>query len=582
MTGRGLGYGKTDPNEAVKTGRNRIPFEKRFKYLQTEAQKWYPAWKDLSLYLNPTRGNFFTAVPNSGLTIDHKTVIDSHARRDIRDLASGMVSGLTSPSRPWFRLGLPDKDLEKHKPVKVYLDECARRMHAALSDSNAYESLHTGYEEIATFGTAATAMLEDYKDVVRFRNYTIGEYYLGTGPDNRVDTFARPFYMTVGAMVKEFGIENCSPTVKVAYEQHATEKWVKIFHMIEPNDTRVEGFKDFRNMPFRAVYWEVGSVQNTYLRIHGHEEFPIITPRWVTTTSADIYGRSPGWDVLGDDKMLQTMQIQKLMALDKELDPPMQADANVQNINTLPGGITRSSSMLPNAGIRPAYQIKPDINAIREDILEVKKALDDAFYRDLFKMLINYERGVVTATEIAEKQSERLNLLSPVIAKLNNDQNKPFIDRLFNIMNRAGLLPELSPELEELIGGMPMKVTYISVFAQAQKMIGITAIEQTVNFIGGLSKIAPDVVDNLDTDEASRVYADSIGSPAKIIVDPIVVAAKRKARAKEEAKIAQANAMSQMAEGAEKGAKAAKDLGTTPIGTGSALDTALAGITGKQ
>lgn len=127
-----------------------------------------------------------------------------------------------------------------------------------------------------------------------------------------------------------------------------------------------------------------------------------------------------------------------------------------------------------------------------------------------------------------------------------------------------------------------MKVTYISVFAQAQKMIGITAIEQTANFIGGLSKLYPNVVDNFDADETSIVYADSIGVPAKIIVDPAVRDAKRKARAEKEAEIEKANAMLQTAEGAAKASKAVKDLGTTPMGQGSALDAALAGITGRQ
>ena len=570
-------------NASPKMGADRIPYEKRFRSLQDEGRKWYPAWRDLALYLNPTRGSFQNVVPNSGHTIDHKTVIDSHARRCIRDLASGMISGLTNPSRPWFRMGLPDKDLEKYKPVKTYLEECALRMHVTLADSNAYEALHTGYEEIATFGNSAMFMLEDYRDVVRFRNFTTGEYYLGTDPANRVDTFARPYWMTVGTLIKEFGLENCSQTVRTAYKNHKTEQWVKVRLLIEPNDTRVEGYADFKNMPFRSVYWEDGSAQKTYLGVRGYEEFPIIAPRWATTTSADIYARSPGWDVLGDDKMLQTMQIQKLMMLDKVGDPPMQADASVQGaINTLPGGVTRFSALLPNAGLKPAYEIRPDIGAIREDILEVKKALDDAFYRDLFRMMIDFDRGAVTATEIVEKQSEKLNMLSPIIAKLNNEQNNPLIERLFNIMYRKGMLPELDPEISELIGGMPMRVTYISIFAQAQKMIGITAIEQTVNFIGGLSKLDETVVDILDTDETARIYADSIGSPAKIIVDQDEVKEKRKARAEAQEDAANAAAMSQMAEGAEKAGKAAKDLGQTPMGTGSALDAALAGITGNQ
>ena len=561
---------------------DRRPYEKRFGYIKAEFNKWVPALRELSIYLNPCKGSF-DSIPNSGKKLDHTQLIDSHARRAIRDLASGMISGLTSPSRPWFRLGLPDKDLEKYKPVKEYLDECALRMHSVLADSNAYEGLHSGYEEIATFGTSAMLMLDDYRDIVRFRNFTAGEYFLGQGPDNRVDTFGRQYWMTVGALVKEFGIENCSPQVRVSYNEHNTEKWIKVNFLIETNDTRVIGYKDFRNMPFRSVYWEDGSEQNTFLRIHGFEEFPILAPRWGTTTSADIYGRSPGWDVLGDDKMLQTMQIQKLIGLDKITNPPMQCDASVQGaVNTLPGGITRFSNLTPNAGLKPAYLVDIDINALREDILEVKKALDDAFFRDLFKMMINIDRSGVTATEIAERQSEKLNMLSPIIAKLNNDQNKPLIDRLYNMMERTGQLPELDDDVKELVGGMQMKVTYVSVFAQAQKMIGITALEQVVNFIGGLAKADPAVLDNIDLDQTAIIYADSIGVPAKIMNDPTIVAAKRKARADAQAKVDEANAMSQMAEGAAKAGVAAKNLGTTPMGGDSALDRVLSGVTGRQ
>jgi hypothetical protein len=566
-------------------GVKREPFEKRLNYMKTEFAKWVPALTELSLYLNPTRGRFNSGIPNSGAKIDHTTVIDSHARRRIRDLASGMISGSTSPSRPWFKLGLPDKDLEQYKPVREYLDECARRMHATLADSNAYESLHVAYEEIATFGTSSMLILEDYRDTVRFRNFTSGEYFLSIGPDGRVNGIGRQFWAQVGALVSEFGIDNVSPSVKSAYETNSTQGWIKVNHLIEVNDTRIPGYADFRNMPYRSVYWEEGSSTDTFLRRSGFEEFPCVAPRWSTTSATDIYGYAPGWDVLGDDKMLQTMQIQKLMALDKAINPPMQADSSVQgSVNTLPGGVTRFSALLPNAGLKPAYQIAPDINAMREDILEVKKALDDSFFNDLFRMMIEMERSNVTATEIAEKQSEKLNMLSPVIAKLNNEQNNPMIDRVFNIMNRNGQLPELSEELEELIGGMPMKVTYVSIFAQAQKMIGITAIEQNLGFglnIAGKTGDAS-VLDNYDLDETIRIYADSIGVPAKTMNDAAIVAAKRKERAEAAAKQAQADAMTQMIEGAAKGAKAAKDLGTTPVGANSALDAAMAGITGAQ
>ena len=128
-----------------------------------------------------------------------------------------------------------------------------------------------------------------------------------------------------------------------------------------------------------------------------------------------------------------------------------------------------------------------------------------------------------------------------------------------------------------------MKITYISVFAQAQKMVGITAIEQAVNFVAGLSRFDQSVIDNFDLDQTALVYADSIGIPAKILAAPEVIAAKRKQRAEAQAKAEQAAQMQQISEGAAAAGKTAKDLGTTPMGGGgSALDAALGGITGNQ
>jgi hypothetical protein len=561
---------------------DRKPIEKRFLGMYNELVKWVPNLSSLSTYLNPTRGAFNMPTPNSGKKIDAMTVIDNHARRRIRDLASGMISGSTSPSRPWFKLGLADKDLEKYKPVREALDDRAMRMHACLADSNAYECLHVGYEEIATFGTSALFMGDDYKNTIRFRNFTAGEYFLSVGPDGRVNGFGRKYWAQASVLVKEFGLNNCSPTVQSTYKND-TDTWVKVNHLIEENDTRVVSYKDFRNMPYRSIYWEDGSADGTFLGVRGFEEFPILAPRWSTTSSTDIMGYGPGWDVLGDDKMLQTMQTQKLIALDKTINPPMQKDASVQgSVNTLPGGVTTFSALLPNGGLKPAYQIDIRIGEMREDILEVKKAIDDAFFNDLFRMMIEIDRSGVTATEIAERQSEKLNMLSPIIAKLNNEENNPLIYRLHNMMDRNGQFQELDSEVEELLGRVPMKISYVSVFAQAQRMIGITAIEQNVTFGINLAQADPSVMDNYNLDETARIYSDSIGVPSKTMNDATIVAAKRKARADQMAKQAKADAMSQMMEGAAKGAGAAKDLGGIAIGGKPALDVALAGITGAQ
>lgn len=230
---------------------DRWPFVQHANQMKQEGIQWKPAWKDLSKYINPTRGFFDEIKPNDGKTIDHKTVIDSTAEDSMNTLSSGMVSGLTSPSRPWFRLALQDPDLMQIGNVKYWLDDVNNRMLDVFAKSNVYGGLSSVYEEVATFGTSCSFLEEDMDDVIRMRVYTCGEYYLTAGPDGRINGFYRIFWMTVAQLVKEFGIENCTQATQTAYQNDQTETWVKVNFLIEVNDNRVKQYIDYRNMAYR-------------------------------------------------------------------------------------------------------------------------------------------------------------------------------------------------------------------------------------------------------------------------------------------------------------------------------------------
>jgi hypothetical protein len=549
---------------------DRKPFEQRFKSIKAESNSWTPAWKDLSKYIRPTRGFFDGDIPNQGRAIDTKIVLDNTPGRAARILAAGMTSGLTSPSRPWFKLGLADSDLMTFDPVKLWLDIAQQRMLSVYSKSNIYGVLHSMYEEIGVFGTSASIILDDFYDVLRGRAFTIGEYFLGSGPDCRVNTFGRQYYMTVGQMVKDFGIDRVSSGARVMYENGERDKWFKINHLIVPNEKRDANKKDRLNMPFKSLYWEDGSNAEECLREGGFEDFPVLAPRWDVTTSADTYGKGPGWDGIGDSKMLQKMQKDKLIALDKLVDPPMQKDGSVEGeVNTLPGGITYSSATTPNAGVRPAYQINPDLNALEMSIRSTQDAIHKTFYSDLFLMLAQSDRRQMTAREVVERHEEKLLMLGPVLERLESELLDPIIDRTFNIMLQAGLIPPPPKELS----GMDIKVDYISMLAQAQKMVGTTAIEQHVAFVGNLSAVYPEARDTLDAVEAAIEYGEMLGVPPRIIRSKAAVEEIAAQRQKAAEAQAMAQNMGQMVQGA-------KVMSETQIGNNSALDAVLNGITG--
>jgi hypothetical protein len=552
----------------------RIPFEKRFTQLKKGGDQYTKQWTDLRDFHAPHRGSFTGDQPDRVTGFNYQKQLSGHPGRCARTLASGMVSGLTSPSRPWFRLELESRDLSNIPSVRMWLDEVQKRMLAVFAKSNVYGALHTVYEEVAVFGTAASFLVPDFKQVIRCRVFTIGEYYLGQNSAGVVNAFAREFWMTAGQMVEDFGIERVSDNVKAAYNRHDIDAWFKVCHLIEENDDRIEGIKDFDNMAFREVYWEAGTKnEGKFLKTGGHEEFPILAPRWSTTTTAHVYGTGPGWVALGDVRQFFHGLKMRALGIETVMKPPTQVDGNVGNLNTLPGGVSRSSSMVPNAGARPVYQINPDFNALREDITGLKQDISETFYADLFLMLNQINAGKMTAEEVRERQAEKLQILGPVLEQLENELLTPLISRTYEIMTRAGLFSDL--QIPEEIAGAPLHVQYVSVLAQAQRMIGTTALQSGVAFVGQLATLDPNVIDILNLDETGKEYLDALAIPAKTLSTPEQIQAKRDARAEQQAQAQQAEQAMAMAKAGADAGGAVKDMATAPMGADSALDALL-------
>jgi len=200
------------------------------------------------------------------------------------------------------------------------------------------------------------------------------------------------------------------------------------------------------------------------------------------------------------------------------------------------------------------------------------------FFKDLFLMFVEADRTGrnITATEVMERQAEKLTVLGPVLERLEGELLSPLIERTFSIMVRKGLI--LPPPA--VIEGMPLRIQYISVLAQAQKMAGVTAIDQWTSGVAASTAIDPEATDLVDMDEVNTMKADMLGIPAKVVRSKGAVAMRRKQRAQAQEQASKASQMIAMAEAAKKGAGAVKDMSQAPLNQNSALDSTLAGIAG--
>lgn len=186
---------------------------KQFAQLESERQSFEPHWRELSDYINPRGSRFLTSEANRNDRRNTR-IIDSTGTMAARTLASGMMSGITSPARPWFRLATPDPEMMDYGPVKLWLEAVQNRMNDMFNKSNLYQSLPQLYGSLGTYSTGAMAVLEDDEDIIRTMPFPIGSYYLANSPRGSVDTCFRKFSMTVRQLVQEFGLNNVSESVK--------------------------------------------------------------------------------------------------------------------------------------------------------------------------------------------------------------------------------------------------------------------------------------------------------------------------------------------------------------------------------
>lgn len=551
--------------------KERIQVIQRLGMMKAERATWFAHWREITTFLLPRNGRYFRQDRNKGWR-RHNSIYDNTGSRALNTLAAGLMGGLTSPARPWFRLATVDPDLMDYAPVKEWLAQCTRIMLDIFARSNTYRALHTSYKELGAFGTSATFLTDSFDTVIHHFPITAGEYCLAQDWSGKVCTLYREFEKPVGDIVKEFGRANCSPQVQTMYDTGKLDQWIPIVHAVEPRADRDLSKADSKNMPWKSVYFEIGGRPDQALRESGYKDFPVLAPRW-DVAGGDIYGNSPGMEALGDIKQLQQEQLRKSQGIDYMSNPPLQVPTSLKNreIERLPGGITYFDANSATQGIKTMFDVNLNLQYLLEDIQDVRQRIRSSFFADMFLMLQNDVDVQKTATEVAELHEEKMLMIGPVLERLHNELLDPLVNITFNKMLANNLVPPPPQELQ----GQVINVELVSVLAQAQRAISTNSIDRFVNNLGVISQFKPDVLDKFDSDEWADMYSDMTGVDPKLIVPSDKVAIIRQQRAQQQA-------AAQKAQMVEQSANAANKLGNTPTqgGGSTALDDVMGQFSG--
>lgn len=546
------------------TSRNERLF-RNWANLEKHYDPWKALYKEISDYIAPGRGRFIDqeGTPNQKTKAAQK-IINPAAPDAVHMLGAGLHGGLSSPARPWFQLTFEDPELNKYRAAKTWLDDCEQILYGMFKRSNFYSLIHNVYEEVGAFATGCLFLDSGTPaNLLNFRYLTAGDYRFAVNEQGLCHSFYRKIRMQIHQMAASFGADNLSETSRRLLSSNPYE-WRDVLHVIEPNNQYSEEGQEVNSqrMPFSSVYceWKEG---NQRLSESGYMEMPVVTPRWQVQGN-EAYGWGPGPETLGLAKALQRMELNAMLAEDKYLDPPMGIAANFKDrmVDLSPGAKTsvKDTDDIRKA-IGPLIQIDPQaINLYEGKISSVENRIKRMFYYELFLMIANEDRRM-TATEVAARNEEKMIMIGPVINSQNYEMLDPIIDRAFNLAARAGKLPPPPQEIAEA----EYKVEYVSILAQAQKLINAQGMGAYLQMATAVAAISPESVDKTNWDEFTAVYGDMVNLPSKIVREDDEVAEMREARA------AEAQRQQQIVE-AQANADTMNKLGSASVEEGTALE----------
>jgi hypothetical protein len=518
--------------------------DRRYRDLANARSNWEHHWQQLADYMLPRKADIVKKRTQG----DKRTelIYDGTAIHAVELLASSLHGMLTSPSTPWFSMRFRERELQGNDAANEWLESCIDQMYQAFHRSNFQQEVHELYFDLVVFGTGAI-YVEGADDGVRFGTRHIAEISISEDANGIVDTVYRKFKMTARAMEQQFGRDALPPVVLKDIENSPYTEHT-ILHAVYPRTDKPG--RAAKNKRIASIYYHMDS--KALLSESGFDDFPFMVPRFVKD-SVSVYGRSPAMTALPDVKMLNKMSEVTIRAAQKQIDPPLMVpdDGFIMPIRTTPGSLnfyragTRDRMEPLNIGAN---------NPLGLNMEEQRRnAIRQAFYVD---QLLLSQGQTMTATEVLQRNEEKMRLLGPVLGRLQSEMLQPLISRVFGLLLRNGVLPPAPEELQ----GRDIEIEYVSPLAKAQKLTDLQSMLRGFEVMMQVAEVAP-VMDYLDSDKLVKYLVDTTGIPATVIRSDEEVARMRRQAQQQQQQQAEAETQMMQAQALGEAAPMVRALG---------------------
>ena len=469
------------------------------RYTESMRGDWEPLWRELHTYTAPYKG---FALDSTCIVHNNQKILDSTATRAINTAVSGLVSGIISPTRPWFRLRFTDTSINENAAARTWIDSLETTVRNVLLQSNFYQSMHSLFLELITFGSATLYIDKGTAYPIEYTCLRCGEFAWNSTTNNTIDTVIRRIKTSLMSLVKAFPQLSNNQAFHARLTKNPYEE-ILLVHIVMPST------HDNETSPYQSFLYE----ENTNLLIHEgtYHEFPFITARW-DASSSSLYGYSPAMTLLPDIKLLQEMTKNQVNAIQKVINPPMKIPTTFKRPLNLVPGAPNYVDPHTEAAITPLYQINPDIPAINKKIEDIRNAIREGFFTNLFLLFAEHSTQM-TAREVSERGAEKLLLLGPMIERYQNEILAPLLRRTMGVLYRDGLLPAIPSQLSHI----PFHIQFSSVLSEAQYSYTANTIRHFLNDVATLSTMNNSVLNKINYSQIVDELALYNAIPSRII-----------------------------------------------------------------
>lgn len=520
-------------------------------HMESVRQPRLNVWRELHEFIVPHAGVF------DGEQREKLNVLPNGSPQgSLRRGAAGLTSAMTPRGLPWFRLGFAFEEIAEMTHARAWLDVVERVTQAAMADGGWYQAVHAANQEFIGYGCmllyTEQITRRDFDGRMRtMPNYsccTVGSYCVALSAHGTLDTVVRTLSYTAQELKERFGEGVLSKGTQELLKK-TPYKSVDVVHVVRPNPKAQASKADNVSMPWQSVFYEREGGEGL-LSTGGYTDMPYLYARW-NGLREQTYGTGPGDEALPDAKMLQAMEIKKLVGIDKTIDPPMRAPMGFRgDLHTTPGAVNPINSY-ENNGLAPLYEVSfvQALQAISADMTNVQRRIDDSLLASVFADPWFDQMPNVTATAIITQRQQKAQLMGPALSAYENTVLSRAIMRTITLLDLAGELPPVPPPLDKHFA-LPkdiVSIDYISPLSQSLRATNAQATQALVMDVGSMAQMNPQVLDKLNLDQAVDELAKGVGAPGAIVRSDEEVATIRQQRAEAQAQAEQMQVAQQAA-----------------------------------